>query len=179
MATHRKRHHREERTTKFVTFDGLLGDVFRSRVEPKHVAIGAALALAGGALLKLAAFKSGVASKLPPAVATYAGPLATGLAAVIMALTQRAHRERAAGLATGGLIAAGLPLLWEILKKNGPTFTAAAADGSTVETPVFGDYIVNPDFGLLALDQPPQLPEHVEGFGDVTGADWEPADLAA
>lgn len=161
---HHRRHHHKG-FGEFVTVP-TLGDLkeynpLSKNVNSTDVFVGAGLGLAVGAAIKLGVNKINVSMTkadgtggLPAAVMTYAGPISTFLAGLLLYMTQRkANRGRAEGQFIGATLAAATPVYWSVLGQYGPKLSNG--------TPFFSDYVMIP-----GSSSAPQLQGYVlQGYG--------------
>lgn len=158
MAHKRRRHHRRHRGFgDFLTVPGLSGlakdlNPLGQTVRTNDLLLGVGVGAAGGAAVKMLINKIGIADKLPGFISRNIGPVSTILAGVggYMFLKKK-NVAKAKGVLYGAAIAGLVPVGWDFLQAQFPTYFA-----DYVTVPALGD-IVNRPLGLIVESPSPAL----------------------
>lgn len=109
-------------------------------VNSTDVLLGAAVGMAGGAVVKMGINKlnEAIGGKLPAFVLNYIGPISTfGAGALAYMVRRKSKPAQASGLLVGATMAAVVPLGWQILRDSFPQYFSG---------------LVNVDYGMLTTE---------------------------
>lgn len=165
MSPQKEKHmaHRRRRRRGFgdyLTIPGLgnIGSIVKDinplgqSVKMNDLLMGAGVGMAGGAVVKLGLNKTGIDAKLPGFIADNIGPVSTILAGIggYMFLKKK-NMAKAKGVLYGAMVAGLVPVGWDLLKRQFPTYF-----GDYVTVPGLGEIVEQP-YGVLVEDSSPAL----------------------